>query len=655
MRLLTKKTIRTLADCQTCGLFQTCQSSYIEGYGPKDAAVLIVLDAPGYEEDAYDHNGVHGKPGVGRSGKFLKTCLQDAGIDPASCYFVNAVACMPPEDSRSGGVVKVTEKQIKACKPVVQAVIERLKPKLVLLAGGTALKSLLNRKSVVSFRGEVFQKGDVRCVATWNPAYVLAQMDHTPTSRRCAVAEEFAEDLNRLRPILDGTDTRHRPPLPINEDYDPSKLVAWIKEARATKRVSFDYETSGLEMFKQGFKILSVALSWRRPGTNELVSLFIPLDHRESVCEGGLYDHLSLLEIKAALRDLLKDPEVRLIGSNLKFEFLVSALHLNADIAVQPWDIGQMLFLIDENRHGPRNNPPYGQKRIVNDFTTFGGYEHELKDKLAEHFRIGPHLGILSNTLKKKFRSAKFKPLGMGDLEHVPLSWFRDYNAWDAYTAYLVYEVLIPMLKKRRQLWLYKNVTMEAIRAFADIELAGWRLDYREHKSQLAEVDVAVSELFARAQRMPSVQRFLRKKREQELNGPIQSLGGGKFQHPGGKVSTVWPYKWSLPDGSDTPLNLDSPQQLLEFVFRFRGWTLKSGEANSLNKKALEELKGQGHAFAKLLGQYRAMKQRLKLYLKPAQSWVQDDGLCRGSYRINGAKTGRPSCSRPNCNNIARG
>lgn len=70
--------------CTRCELYKHA-AQLVFGEGPKGAEVVFVGEQPGDKED------VAGQPFVGPAGKLLDRCLEEAGIERASCYVTNAV------------------------------------------------------------------------------------------------------------------------------------------------------------------------------------------------------------------------------------------------------------------------------------------------------------------------------------------------------------------------------------------------------------------------------------------------------------------------------------------------------------------------------------------------------------------------------------
>ncbi|HEV2034503.1 MAG TPA: uracil-DNA glycosylase, partial [Candidatus Dormibacteraeota bacterium] len=75
--------------CKNCGLHAT-RTQAVPGVGPCPADILIVGEAPGFNEDR------QGEPFVGAAGKLLDTLLSRIGLSRSDVYITNVLKCRPP-------------------------------------------------------------------------------------------------------------------------------------------------------------------------------------------------------------------------------------------------------------------------------------------------------------------------------------------------------------------------------------------------------------------------------------------------------------------------------------------------------------------------------------------------------------------------------
>ncbi len=163
------------------------------GTGPADARLMIIGEAPGEEEDR------RGEPFVGPSGKLLDRMLQAIGLDRGQVYITNTIYWRPP------GNRTPTPQEVMACYPFMQRQIALIRPHVLVLVGGAAAKTVLQRtEGIMRLRGrwhEVAVEGGgepIPAMATFHPAYLL----RSPAQKR-----EAWQDLQAIRERLDSRES----------------------------------------------------------------------------------------------------------------------------------------------------------------------------------------------------------------------------------------------------------------------------------------------------------------------------------------------------------------------------------------------------------------------------------------------------------------
>ena len=137
--------------------------------GVPTSDVMFVGEAPGADEDRL------GKPFVGQSGQLLDKFLSWAGFSrDKNIYITNTIAWRPP------GNRQPTPEENYICMPFLERHIELVKPKLLVMLGGTALKTLHNPKEgIVTLRGTWMpfttsnQSFTVDTMPIFHPAFLL--------------------------------------------------------------------------------------------------------------------------------------------------------------------------------------------------------------------------------------------------------------------------------------------------------------------------------------------------------------------------------------------------------------------------------------------------------------------------------------------------
>lgn len=149
------------ANCTRCKLHKA-RTNIVFGVGDPNAELVFVGEGPGHDED------LQGEPFVGRAGKLLTQMIEAMGLKRSDVYIANVVKCRPPEN-------RLPEKdEIAACSPYLLRQIGAIKPKVVVCLGACSAQTLLQTNQGISkFRGEFFDFGGAKLMATYHPAYLL--------------------------------------------------------------------------------------------------------------------------------------------------------------------------------------------------------------------------------------------------------------------------------------------------------------------------------------------------------------------------------------------------------------------------------------------------------------------------------------------------
>jgi uracil-DNA glycosylase len=159
------------------------------GEGAPDAVVMLVGEVPGDQEDR------QGRPFVGPAGRLLDQALADAGIDREQVYLTNTVKHFKFE--RRGKVrlhKKPNAEQVHACFPWLEAELQVVRPRVLVLLGATAAQALLGSSFRVSRQRGEFLDSDLapRVLATVHPSSILRAPDD---QARALAYKGFVADL----------------------------------------------------------------------------------------------------------------------------------------------------------------------------------------------------------------------------------------------------------------------------------------------------------------------------------------------------------------------------------------------------------------------------------------------------------------------------
>ncbi len=181
--------------CRACPLWERGTQT-VFGEGPRQAAVLLVGEQPGNDED------LAGRPFVGPAGRLLDRALEAAGLDRAAVYVTNAVKHFKWE---ARGKRRIHQKpnvgEVRACRPWLDAELRAVQPRAVVLLGATAAQALLGSDfRVTQRRGELLSTGFAPIVvATVHPSSILRAPDD---DTRREEMKRFVEDLARVAEVL---------------------------------------------------------------------------------------------------------------------------------------------------------------------------------------------------------------------------------------------------------------------------------------------------------------------------------------------------------------------------------------------------------------------------------------------------------------------
>jgi len=168
--------------CASCGLRRGC-SQVVFGEGNPHADLMFIGEGPGETEDQL------GRPFVGRAGQLLDKILIASGFPREEVYIANIVKCRPP------GNRQPTPAESTACLPWLDAQIQLINPRFIVLLGAAAGQTLLDPKlRITAARGKWHERNGIRCMPTFHPAALL---------RDASKKRPVWEDMKKLRQEYD--------------------------------------------------------------------------------------------------------------------------------------------------------------------------------------------------------------------------------------------------------------------------------------------------------------------------------------------------------------------------------------------------------------------------------------------------------------------
>ena len=147
--------------CQKCGLCQKIHNK-VPGQGDVNAKLMFIGEGPGADED------LQGLAFVGAAGQLLTKMLAAMGMTRDEVYICNIVKCRPPQN-------RVPDpSEAAACLPYLRQQVALVRPKVIVLLGSTAAKTLIREDfRITREHGKWVEKKGVWFMPTYHPAALL--------------------------------------------------------------------------------------------------------------------------------------------------------------------------------------------------------------------------------------------------------------------------------------------------------------------------------------------------------------------------------------------------------------------------------------------------------------------------------------------------
>ena len=115
-----------VSTCTDCPLSEN-RTRAVPGEGPEDAEIMLIGEAPGFNEDQ------QGRPFVGAAGRVLEQLLASIDLRREDVYITNTVKCRPSNnrDPLPG--------EMAACRRYLDRLMEVMSPKVVVTLGRHSL------------------------------------------------------------------------------------------------------------------------------------------------------------------------------------------------------------------------------------------------------------------------------------------------------------------------------------------------------------------------------------------------------------------------------------------------------------------------------------------------------------------------------------
>ena len=186
---------QAVQQCRGCDLYLTATQAVFgeiedgDVGEPLDIAIMMIGEQPGDSEDKA------GRPFVGPAGRLLDQALIEAGIDREKVYVTNTVKHFKWEPR---GKIRLHKKpglkEIRACRPWLEAELEAVRPKLIVCLGAVAAQGLLGASFKVTQSHGLVQQTLVYppIIATLHPSAILRAATEQDRENQMGI---FIEDL----------------------------------------------------------------------------------------------------------------------------------------------------------------------------------------------------------------------------------------------------------------------------------------------------------------------------------------------------------------------------------------------------------------------------------------------------------------------------
>lgn len=250
-----------VAQCGACGLYKRCRNSKLPVRGDGDRKILLVSSGPSKNDDLNGKFSVH---------PLVKNILKENSVDvQKDCWTTNAIICRASE--ANGSDRNPTDVEVSHCRPNLIRTVEELKPEMIILLGGSAIKSVLGwlwKESVGNIeRWDGWripaQRINAWICPTWDPVFVAKRSEEN-RNRSGNVAETLLKRHLKAAAELEGRPWVKVPNLAakVRVEKDCSEAAKVVRAITAAGLPSaFDYETNTLKPDPSWAEIVTCSVS----------------------------------------------------------------------------------------------------------------------------------------------------------------------------------------------------------------------------------------------------------------------------------------------------------------------------------------------------------------------------------------------------------
>lgn len=181
--------------CRRCEIWRHATQAVL-GEGPTSAAIMLVGEQPGDEED------LHGRPFVGPAGRELDSALRQSDLARDQLFVTNAVKHFKWEPRGKRRLHRRPEvHEILACAHWLQEEIEQVKPQVIVALGSSALRAVSGNVGTIDAARSMQLRhvSGAHLVATYHPSAILRAAPSMADDLRTSLIA----DLRRARALAE--------------------------------------------------------------------------------------------------------------------------------------------------------------------------------------------------------------------------------------------------------------------------------------------------------------------------------------------------------------------------------------------------------------------------------------------------------------------
>lgn len=641
--------------CNACNLHE-CAYQQVKTGGncaPEECELLIVGDYPRSEDD------MTGYPLSGDQYKFLWDLLNQVGVKYQVTYLIRCI----PIDKYSRRYRKPDLYEYESCmKAKLYQEIETLRPKCVLALGQAALDAIVYYGNVIDVEvakdnkiGEFRERAhhlkigivESRFLATYHPAYVMS-------SDNDMFYDRFVEDVvYACRHAMVDRDPGKYKSMTISAEQFSRIANIWTNDP-TIKYVSFDTETNGLNPWIKGSKITSFSVS-----VDGLTGYNVFCYHPE--LEISDYERSIIID---AAKQLLTSKEVIVHHAKHEHRYVKTCWRFTPNITEDTMYMSYILFMgYPGMRHGLKylsgrfaSLPPWEEyvERYVDLYKTMKRSKNIDDDKVEKWKHDFSDIDFTKEEAYKWFSILKDPDYYIRQAESaeddvfmwmIPTRVMEKYAGMDAIAPIQLMKVLKPMIEADSGLLSAYNMIVRAAEVFANIELAGVRLEDR--KRWISIYEEHLQKALERIRSYPEVKQL--------------ELEQGSDYNPASAVQTkkLFFEKFRFPVKATTGKGEPSTSEvvLIDLIKEYR----EKEDAESKRKAEFLFTYREYKKLTKLLSAYFVGLEKFAHYndsfdgfnceYLPVPEGQQDEMIHPG-YMIHGTITGRLSSQNPSLHTI---